>query len=121
MCKMYKNAIFTLLMLTFFLAGCSTQTKFILPEGTQIKIYGRPAVDAGEVTMRPFFWNVVGGVPYELVKDGESVRTGKLGARFRAVSIFWPPGGLIYWPFGFGGDCFNLVDPEGPGQKRSGC
>jgi hypothetical protein len=72
-------------------------------------IYERPqAVNIGadgKVTTAPYFWTAAGmppggGVPYRLEKNGETLKEGKLRAKFRPVSIFWPPFALIYWPMG---------------------
>jgi hypothetical protein len=84
--------------------GCSTRGRFVLPPGTEVEIYERPAVTPnsnGEIEMKPFFWTAIAGVPYRLVKDGTTLKQGKIRARFRVVSIFWPPFALIYWPVGF--------------------
>jgi hypothetical protein len=87
--------------------GCSTRGSFVLPAGTEVEIYERPAVTpdaSGQIEMAPFFWTAVAGVPYRLVKNGQTVKEGKIRARFRVVSIFWPPLALIYWPVGFSPD-----------------
>lgn len=84
-------------------SGCTTSGTFDLPPGTEVSIYERPPVvpDAdGRIVTKPFFWTAAGGVPYELYKDGEVVKSGRLKSRFRVVSIFWPPFALIYWPMG---------------------
>ena len=52
---------------------------------------------------------MAGGIPYKLEKDGKVVGEGKLQAKFRPVSIFWPPAALIYWPMGFGWGCYDLT------------
>lgn len=91
------------------LVGCTTTGHFKVPEGSQLYLYKRPQpVDIkanGEVTTRPFFWSAAGvppggGIPYRLEKDGKVLKEGKLRAKFRVVSIFWPPFSLIYWPMG---------------------
>jgi hypothetical protein len=91
-----------------FLNACSTHGKFVVPAGTQLSIYKRPPVTVpadGVVETKPFFWTAAGippasGVPYALHKNGKVVKEGKLRAKFRVVSIFWPPAALIYWPMG---------------------
>ena len=91
-----------------FLNACSTQGKFKIPEGTELSIYKRPSVSVpadGIVKTAPFFWTAAGippasGVPNSLYKNGKVVKEGKLRAKFRVVSIFWPPFALIYWPMG---------------------
>ena len=89
-------------LLTSLSVGCSTSGNFVVPQGSQLEIYERPATvgSDGTVTMSPFFWTAVAGIPYRLTVNGET-KTGKLRARFRVVSIFWPPFALIYWPVGF--------------------
>lgn len=102
------------------LAGCSTTGHFVVPEGTDLYIYQRPepvtVKSDGSVTTRPFFWTAMGlppggGIPYRLEKDGETLKEGRLRARFRVVSIFWPPFAAIYWPTGFNSNItYNLVE-----------
>ena len=102
-----RAALVVFLAFTCFALGCKTQGQFVLPPGTEVSIYNRPAVrpDAsGQIVMNPFFWDAIAGVKYKLLKDGETVKEGKLKAKFRIVSIFWPPFALIYWPVG--------VDPD---------
>ena len=97
------------LCLLVFVAGCSTTGNFKVPEDTELYIYERPEpVEIGEngkVTTKPYFWTAAGippggGVPYRLEKDGKTVKEGRLRAKFRTVSIFWPPFAIIYWPMG---------------------
>jgi len=99
--------------LVFFLlitiTGCTTTGTFRVPPGADLYIYKRPQpVDIqadGKVTTKPFFWTAAGmppggGIPYRLEKGGKVLKEGKLRAKFRTVSIFWPPAALIYWPMG---------------------
>lgn len=90
--------------------GCSTTGTFKVPPDTQLYIYQRPEpvkIDpAGKVETSPFFWTAMGvppngGIPYRLERGGQVVKEGRLRAKFRIVSIFWPPFALIYWPTGF--------------------
>ncbi len=88
-------------------AACSTTGHFVIPEGTQLEVYRRPvSLEAdGKLTTRPFFWTAAGippdgGVEYRLLSDGTTVKEGRLRAKFRVVSIFWPPYAFIYWPMG---------------------
>ena len=103
------NKIF-ILCLALIMAGCSTQGTFKIPEGTELYIYDRPTPvklsASGKVTTKPFFWTAAGippnsGIPYKLKKDGKTVKSGHLRAKFRVVSVFWPPAAAIYWPMGF--------------------
>ena len=105
------------------LAGCTTSGTFVVPPGTQLYIYRRPEPVAigpdGKVTTRPYFWTAAGGVPYRLEKDGAVVKQGKLRAKFRVVSIFWPPFADIYWPMGLNPALtYDLVnDKQEPKQR----
>ena len=92
------------------LAACTTTAQFRLPDQTKVRFGDRePTYTTGEVTTKPYFWTVAGGIPYKLEKDGKVVGEGKLQAKFRPVSIFWPPAALIYWPMGFGWGCYDLT------------
>jgi len=103
-------------------AGCTTVGTFRVPEGTQLYVYQRPTPVAvekdGKVETAPFFWTAMGlppggGIPYRLEKDGKVVKEGRLRAKFRVVSIFWPPFALIYWPTGFNPDVtYDLVNDK---------
>lgn len=99
------------------LLGCTTHGHFVIPEGTQLEVYRRPVTvqPDGQVVTKPFFWTAAGippggGVEYRLIKNGKVVQEGRLRAKFRTVSIFWPPGALIYWPMGLNPDItYDLV------------
>lgn len=101
------SLVFVLLMM---ITGCTTTGTFKVPPGADLYIYKRPQpVDVqadGKVTTKPFFWTAAGippdsGIPYRLEKGGKVLKEGRLRAKFRVVSIFWPPAALIYWPMGF--------------------
>lgn len=104
----------SLLALAIAISGCSTAAYFKLPEQSKVAVYERPQqYDQGLIKTRPFFWTAAGGIPYTLSNDqGELLQQGKLRARFRVASIFWPPGGIIYWPMGFGQRCYDLTGAE---------
>lgn len=98
-----------IVLMLLMMTGCTTTGHFKVPEGSNLYIYKRPEPVTikpdGEVTTKPFFWTAAGippggGVPYRLEKNGETLKEGKLRAKFRPVSIFWPPFALIYWPMG---------------------
>lgn len=97
--------VMLLAIFTVLLSGCSTSGTFVVPEGTDLYIYKRTAAvtvgEDGKVTTKPFFWTAAGGIPYRLDKEGQTIKEGKLRAKFRPAAIFWPPLGLIYWPIGF--------------------
>jgi len=99
------------------LTACATTGKFKIPPGTQLEVYRRPVqLDPdGTLITKPFFWTAagippVGGVEYRLLKDGNVVKKGRLRAKFRTASIFWPPFAVIYWPMGLNPDItYDLV------------
>jgi hypothetical protein len=97
-----------IVLLALALPACSTQGTFVVPKGTQLEVYQRPVTpDAnGVVVTKPFFWTAAGvppsgGVEYRLLKGDKVVKSGRLRAKFRVASIFWPPFvGVIVWPMG---------------------
>jgi len=103
-----RTSLLLLLAVTFFAVGCTTEGQFVLPPGTEISIYERPPVkpdSSGQIVTKPFFWTAIAGVKYELFdENGDVVKSGKLRAKFRVVSIFWPPFALLYWPAGINPD-----------------
>jgi hypothetical protein len=113
-----KKLYIVLFMLV--ITGCTTTGHFKVPEGSNLYIYKRPQPvtisPSGEVTTKPFFWTAAGmppggGVPYRLEKNGQTLKEGRLRAKFRPVSIFWPPAALIYWPMGLNPDItYDLVN-----------
>jgi len=100
-----KRLLLAVLFLTlgFVSTGCTTTGHFIAPPGSELVIRGRHvAVPAnGKVTTLPYSWGAASGLQYQLVVNGQVAQTGKLRAKFRPVSIFWPPFGILYWPMGF--------------------
>jgi hypothetical protein len=115
---MFKRMIMVLFCVVA--AGCSTTGHFKVPPNSQLYVYERPEpmqVQAdGSVTTTPFFWTASGippdsGIPYRLEQNGRTVQQGHLRAKFRVVSIFWPPLGALYWPMGFNPDItYDLVN-----------
>ena len=109
-----------IVLILLMVAGCTTTGNFKVPEGSNLYIYQRPEpvnIDQnGKVTTKPFFWTAAGmppggGIPYRLEKNGETLKEGRLRAKFRPVSIFWPPAALIYWPMGLNPDItYDLVN-----------
>ena len=99
-----------------FTLGCHTSAQFKTPNDTQLYINNRPVMveaNSGRVVTRPFFWSASAGIPYQLMKDGSVVQSGKLSSGFRIVSIFWPPYAFIYWPIGFDSPVYDLTnDPS---------
>ncbi len=93
------------------MVGCATATNFKLPRDTEIQIADREqAFKSGEVKISPFGWKASSGIDYSLVRKGKVVKTGKLPAKFRIVSIFWiPVYSIIAQPMGFGYDCYDLT------------
>lgn len=109
---MKKTMTAVLLGCTLAIGACSTSGHFVTPPNTQLVVMGRnlevPA--DGVVTTKPFSWGGAGGIPYRLEQNGKVVQQGRLRAKFRVVSIFWPPLGAIYWPMGFNPDItYDLV------------
>ncbi len=99
-----------LLCLALFTSACSTKAWFKLPEQSTIAINERSQqYHQGLIKTRPFFWNRAGGVPYTLTSPSGSSETGRLRTRFRPASIFWPPYAIIYWPMGFGQQCYDMT------------
>ena len=102
---MKKVDIITVILVSLVISGCSTTGNFKVPDGSELYIYNRPepvniSADGRMTATKPFFWSAAGGVPYRLEKNGKTIKQGKLQAKFRVVSIFWPPFALIYWPMG---------------------
>jgi hypothetical protein len=101
------------------LSGCHTSASFILPPNTDLMINdervafqskdegGRPIFES-----TPYFWTSVTGIKYSLLQNDKIVKSDRLPSSFRIVSIFWPPYALLYWPFGFSFDCYDLSDPK---------
>ncbi len=96
-------------LIALFAAGCSTTGHFKVPKNAKLYIYKRPEPvqiqEDGSVTTRPYFWTAAGmppggGIPYRLEEPGKPAKEGRLRAKFRVVSIFWPPAAVIYWPMG---------------------
>lgn len=114
--------LYCFLALLILLTGCSTTGHFKTPDGSQLYIYKRPQpvqiTGNGDVTTTPFFWSAAGlppsgGIPYKLEKNGQVLKEGKLRAKFRVVSVFWPPFSIIYWPIGFNPDItYDLINDK---------
>jgi hypothetical protein len=101
------------------LSGCHTSTSFLLPPDTALIINDeRVPLDIkdeyGRVTLErvPFFWTSIMGIEYMLVQEDKVIKKDRLPSEFRIASIFWPPYAFIYWPIGFGLDCYDLSDPK---------
>ncbi len=103
---------------TILLSGCSTSTKVVIPDGTELYISGDP-VEIGEddaVSTTPYFWTSAGsspggGISFELKKDNEVIQKGHFVSEFRPISILWPPLAFLYWPMGFHENVtYNLVN-----------
>jgi hypothetical protein len=105
--------IFLAVCLTLLVSACSTTSTIKVPQGSKLYINGNPEPVAiqenGEVTTRPFFWTAIAGIPFRLEQDDKVINQGKLRAKFRPASIFWPPYGAIYWPVGFALSEYDLT------------
>lgn len=101
------------------ISGCATQTYIKVPEGSVLKIKRgtEQTYSEGKVKRTPFSWSSAGGIPYALEKDGNVVQEGRLRAKFRPASIFWPPAAILYWPIGFREPCYDLT--QGSAQTCS--
>jgi hypothetical protein len=112
----------SIVLILLMMSACTTTGHFKVPEGSKLYIYERPQpVDIkadGEVTTKPFFWTAAGvppsgGVPYRLEQTGQPTKEGRLRAKFRVVSIFWPPAALIYWPMGLNPEItYDLINDK---------
>jgi hypothetical protein len=108
--------------LLILVTGCTTTGTFKIPPASELYIYKRPQAVTikadGKVTTKPFFWTAAGippegGIPYRLEQNGKVLKEGRLRAKFRVVSIFWPPAALIYWPMGFNPNItYDLVNDK---------
>ena len=96
------KAILLVVMMALFV-GCSTTTSFKVPKGADLYIDEQKVetADLGKYKRNPFFWTRAQGIPYRLEKKGKVIDEGKIKARFRVASIFWPPAAIIYWPLRF--------------------
>lgn len=110
--------IFLAVCLSLLVSACSTTSTIKVPSGSKLYINGNPEPvaikDNGEVTTRPFFWTAIAGIPFRLEQDDKVINKGKLRAKFRPVSIFWPPYGAIYWPVGFALAEYDLTKSTQP-------
>jgi hypothetical protein len=108
------NNILLAVCLSVLVSACSTTSTIKVPGDSKLYINGNPEPvaikDNGEVTTRPFFWTAIAGIPYRLEQNEKVIKQGKLRAKFRPVSIFWPPYGAIYWPVGFAQPEYDLTN-----------
>lgn len=114
-----KNYALPIILMLAVLSGCYTSASFILPPNTDLMINGKRIPqdvrdENGRVKLerRPFFWNSIMGINYMLLEGDKVVKKDKLPSSFRVVSIFWPPYAYLYWPVGFGLDCYDLSNPQ---------
>lgn len=100
-----------LLVVMVILSACSTSTYVKLPEGAVLKIERGQELphEEGKIDRTPLSWSSAGGIPYRIEKDGAVIRKGKMRAKFRPASIFWPPFAILYWPIGFRLACNDLT------------
>ncbi len=95
------------------LSACATGTRFVLPADTRVYLPAKDITSSeGRLKSRPFFWSSFGGIDYQLVKNGTTVKEGQLESDFRVWSLFWPPLAIIYWPVGFEWNCYDLTGQE---------
>jgi hypothetical protein len=105
--------IIAAICLSLLVSACSTTSSIKVPPGAKLYINGNPepvaVAENGQVTTRPFFWTAIAGIPYRVEQNDKVINQGKLRARFRPTSIFWPPYGAIYWPVGFALSEYDLT------------
>lgn len=91
--------------------GCATSTYVKLPENSVLKVQrgNELPYKEGMVKRTPLSWSSAGGIPYKIEKNGKVIGEGRIRAKFRPVSIFWPPAAIIYWPIGFRFGCNDLT------------
>ncbi|MES2673135.1 MAG: hypothetical protein V4660_02795 [Pseudomonadota bacterium] len=105
------------------LSACTTSGKFVVPEGSKLYLGDRTTpvnIDSrGIVKTKAFGWEAMGlpptkGIPYRLVVDGKTTKEGRLRAKLKVSSIFFPPIiGIIAYPTGLNPDItYNLVTGE---------
>jgi hypothetical protein len=102
-----RTAILFFILLSF---GCSTTAQFRLPPDTAVMVKNKkftPEKDGyADVEVSPFFWT---GISYKLVKGNKIVQEGRLKSHFRIAALLWPPAAVLYWPKGFGADCYDFT------------
>jgi len=101
-------------------SACSTQGRFVVPEGSTLYLGNRPqpvqVQSDGRVSVHAFGWDAMGvppnkGIPYRLEKDGKTLQEGKLRTVLRVPSLFLPPiFGILTVPTGLNPNItYNLV------------
>lgn len=97
--------------MVFFITGCSTATYVKLPADSTMKLKrgDETPYNEGLISRTPLSWSSAGGIPYKIEQNGEVTKEGKLSAKFRVSSIFWPPFAVLYWPMGFRYPCYDLT------------
>ena len=109
-----KKMLISMIAVLGLVAGCTTSSRFIIPDGADLVVDGKKAERDERsyfVRMRPFFWSSFGGINYQLVSKDAVLREGKMPARFRFASLVFPPLAYIYWPAGFRYSCYDLTGP----------
>ncbi len=102
------------------LSACSTQGRFVIPEGSKLYLGNRPepvkVESGGIVSVHAFGWDAMGvpptkGIPYRLEKDGKTLQEGRLRSVLRVPSLFLPPiFGILTVPTGLNPNItYNLV------------
>jgi hypothetical protein len=102
------------------ISACSTQGRFVVPEGSTLYLGGRPqpvkVQGDGRASVHAFGWDAMGvppakGIPYRLEKDGKTLQEGRLRTVLRVQSLFLPPiFGILTVPTGLNPNItYNLV------------
>jgi hypothetical protein len=122
-----KSLALSMMIVLLLLTGCHTTASFMLPPNTGIVIDGVRVADAdrdeaGNIRLdrRPFFWDSIVGIKYELIQDDKVIKKDKLPSAFRVVSVFFPPYAILYWPVGFRFNCYDLTNPKKEFIERCG-
>ena len=116
--KRYKTAAAGVALA--FLAACSTQGRFVVPEGSTLYLGDRPEpvqlARDGMVSTPAFGWESMGvppakGIKYRLEKNGKTLQEGRLRPVLRVQAIFLPPIlGILTVPAGLNPNItYNLV------------
>ena len=101
------------LLLAVIVSGCSTAAKFKIPSDATLFLENeKVSLVDGEYERAPFSWGATGGIPYRIEVDGRVLHEGRIRAKFRFVSIFWPPLAVIYWPMGFDKTGYDFTRPD---------
>jgi hypothetical protein len=77
----------------------STHARFVVPANSQLVVNDDPVTvnSDGSAVMSAFGF---GGAHYKIMRAGKEIKSGELDTKFRPISFFWPPFGVLYVPYG---------------------